>query len=265
MKKLLTTNPASSQTCTCIVPEAARSSKSRRISTRKRPLLRLWTARTALLFAVAVGSVASAPSKGLFEIGTGPLVMATVANGRLQADTLGTQKQKPVAVDLADSKVTVGDVNAVFGKLDHAVRKVVGISGKPRLKLGGRQSASATREQIVLEFARLFEMARPHFKFTPRKIKFDPSMLTIRKGTRARAELETMIALQFVAKVGPLAASEKPTLTLAQFGDAVGYFYARVADLTHTPSSKWSPYMNQGPQAPAPGGTAKSRTSDKTR
>jgi hypothetical protein len=193
-------------------------------------------------------------------------VFAATSSGTraaLQHDTLGSGQSKTVNADLADSKLTVGDMDAVFAKLDRAIRKVCHIDGKARHAVPGNKAALATREQVILEFGRLFEIARPHFMFTPRKVKYDPSILTIKKGTRARAELEVMIPLQFVAKVGPLAAGLKPTLTLKQFGDAVGFFYARIADLTHTPSSKWSPYMNQGPQAPAPTGTARSKTSPK--
>jgi hypothetical protein len=29
-----------------------------------------------------------------------------------------------------------------------------------------------------------------------------------------------------------------------EFGDALGFLLLRLAELTHTPSSKWSPYMN---------------------
>jgi hypothetical protein len=42
--------------------------------------------------------------------------------------------------------------------------------------------------------------------------------------------------------VGP----NKDTLTIEEFGDALGYFFARLADLTHTPSFEYSPYLGGG-------------------
>ena len=179
--------------------------------------------------------------------------------GSAQVERPSTAKNRPVQPGLAASKVTVADMNKAFAKLEGAVRNACGISGKKKPAAIGSATVEATREQVVLEFDRLYELAKPHFKFTPHKIKFDATMLTIKKGTPARTKLDKLIAWQCVAKVGPLAASLTPTLTLEEFGDAIGFFAARMADLTHTPSGKWSPYMNERSHAPGAPGTSKSR------
>jgi hypothetical protein len=159
---------------------------------------------------------------------------------------------------LAKATLTVKDMTKAFARADAAMRKVLHLPASAPKAAAKAGDAPATREQVVLQMDRLFELARPSFKFTPKRIKYDPGMITIKRGRPARKAVEKLIAWEFVAKVGPLAANLKPTLTLGEFGEALGFFLARIADLTHLPSNKWSPYLEVVPQAPARTGASKS-------
>ncbi len=171
-------------------------------------------------------------------------------------------KQRPPA-DVASSTLTEKDMVETFAKLEAVLRKVTKTTAPYKGPSVQPSSKAATREQVILGLNGLYEMAKPAFKYTPNLYAFDPLPLTIAKGTPARAALEKLIAWQCAGKIGPLAANVKPTLTLDEFGDAIGFFAMRIADLTHMPSNKWSPTLNAKPQDAGAAGKAKSSTSAK--
>ena len=142
----------------------------------------------------------------------------------------------------AVSPVTELEASKVLVRLEKAVYKLL---GKPiPASVPGGTAKPAPREMVLEKFSELFDVAKPKFKVTPKKIKFNPSVLTISKASPLRAKVEKMIAFGCVGKVGPFVTSDKPSFTPMQMGDAVGLFMARIADLTHTPSSRYSPYMS---------------------
>jgi hypothetical protein len=170
-------------------------------------------------------------------------------------------KPKEAPVDLHSQTLTQEDLSVSINRLEVAIRKVLNLEAIKRVDSDIKKPA--TREQVISEFHRLFSLAKDSFKFTPKKLKFDEKSITIKPKAPERAKIETLIAWQFVAKVGPLATSPKPGLNLYQYGDALGFFITRLADLTHTPSSKWSPYL-QG-DATSAQGSDKSKQPDKSK
>jgi hypothetical protein len=52
-----------------------------------------------------------------------------------------------------------------------------------------------------------------------------------------------LVRLGAVARVGPLATNKSDTIDAPDFGDAIGFFLARMAEITHQPSSKWTPWL----------------------
>lgn len=131
----------------------------------------------------------------------------------------------------------------VFLKVETAVQRVILKSKKTPARVAGGSSAAKT-DAIASEMGRVFTLCKGKFKFTPPMISYDKKLLSLKAGTAARKQLEILIKWGFVGKVSPLATSGSQTLTPHEFGDAVGLFLARLAELTHTPSSEWSPYMN---------------------
>jgi hypothetical protein len=150
--------------------------------------------------------------------------------------TLASAQARPAN----NAPVTEAEVALSVARMEQAIQSVLRITAMPKRPIRASNQV-ATREHIVREFDRLFELARPHFKFTPNQVRFDATMLNI--GAAERPALEKLIGWGAVAKVGPLATSPTPGLTPREYGDALGFMLLRIADLTHTPSSRWSPYL----------------------
>lgn len=107
-----------------------------------------------------------------------------------------------------------------------------------KLASGG---SSVTRAEVVAEFARLYAALGPQVKLTPMPVKFDTARLKI--SSEAKPNLLKLVRLGAVAPYGPLAAKSKDWLNVEEFGDALGFFIARMAEVTHMPSRKWSPTL----------------------
>jgi len=143
-----------------------------------------------------------------------------------------------------DSKapVTEAEARATFKKI---VSNLPSMTGKPvNLAPGqlGESSKPVTREEVLLEFNRIYNGAAPCFKFTPRSVWFDPSLLTVKSGP-ARKILERLIKEGFIGRVCPLATAQTETMSIDDFAYAVAYFVSRIADLTHLPDTKFTPIL----------------------
>ncbi len=142
------------------------------------------------------------------------------------------------------SPVSEREAAEVFAALENAIRRIVldqEASVKPSASASSKKPAD--RLEIIRQMNRLFELSRPEFKFTPRKVVVDPAVLSVPPGEPERPMLEKLIAFACVGKVSAVATNKTASLDLDEFGDAMGILVSRLADLTHTPSSKWSPYM----------------------
>jgi hypothetical protein len=101
-----------------------------------------------------------------------------------------------------------------------------------------------TREEIVDEFMRDYQALRPQMKFTPNPSVVDPDRIKI--APKEKPELVKLIKMGFVGRVAPLVTGPTDTMTVVTFGDAVGFFLDRMAQLTHMPSPKWTPMLGAG-------------------
>jgi hypothetical protein len=123
-------------------------------------------------------------------------------------------------------------------------RRVIGAalehSLPPTVNIGSG-SSPVTRDQVVAEMDREYEALRPQIKFTPNPAPIDPDMLRI--SASVKPKLIKLIKLGFIGRVAPLATGPKASLEPAEFGDAIGFFITRMAQLTHMPSPKWSPLL----------------------
>lgn len=155
-----------------------------------------------------------------------------------------TFKKTPVGKVDQVSPVTRSEAAAVFARTRKAIveARVAQIAIKSAIPTGNQL---ATREEVILEMARIMEAAKKSMKFLPAPVKHDPKLFKVGSGA-ARTALAKLVAGGYVAPVGALATSSKPGLTLTQFGDAIGFFLARISDVTHMPSPKWSPYLQSG-------------------
>jgi hypothetical protein len=157
----------------------------------------------------------------------------------------GPQSRRRNVGNQGFSAVRVSEVNAIFAKYERVMRKVLGLPGSTAPSQSKDQKP-ATRAQILTGMNHLFEMCKPEFKITPRDAKYDANTLAVPKGNPQRPVLEKLVKWGFIGKVSPIATSKSDNFSLTEFGDAMGFFLMRMADVTHTPSSKWSPYLQGG-------------------
>ena len=139
-----------------------------------------------------------------------------------------------------DSAVTQAEAAKVFSQVGAALHEVAGAKA-PHGSKGAKTVAS--RAYLVQGLYSLFTAARPKFSFTPMNLAAVPKAVKWTGVKAADKELRDLIAWGCVAPVGPLATGKAPGLSCEQFGDAVGMLVVRLSDLTHTPSSRWSPYL----------------------
>jgi hypothetical protein len=180
-----------------------------------------------------------------FPLFASVVLAAALAGGAALAQDGAYKKRTGVLSQtaVAQGPVTQAEAAAALGKVEKAIEGV--LKSKPAKASALRKTAQpVSREQVVLEMDRLLEAARPSFRFTPRPAMFDPRQLTI--GDDARPAAERLVTLGFLPRAGVLAAGTQKTVTLKEFGDELGLFIARIGELTHTPSSKWSPYLQGG-------------------
>jgi len=140
----------------------------------------------------------------------------------------------------AEAPVTQAEVHSVFTRAAKMLFSVLTLKSQVEVEKPLNPTAPATRLQIVKSLYRLYLSAKPKFKFTPKPVVFNPKRISI-KDPAAHQYLEKLITLGLVAPVGPLAAGPTTSLSIDHFGDALGFFLTRIAELTHMPDNKWSP------------------------
>ncbi|MCC7436135.1 MAG: hypothetical protein IT363_15775 [Methanoregulaceae archaeon] len=151
-----------------------------------------------------------------------------------------TLKRRPVTA--VPGAITQSEASVVFSRIERTFSRLTRISRT--LPAMPKSNNPTTRAEVLTRMIRLVDEFKGEFRFTPKRIPYDGSALTV--NAPARAQVERLIAWGFVAKTSPLVTGVQETLTPVEFGDAIGLFITRMADLTHTPSPKWSPYMSGG-------------------
>jgi uncharacterized protein YbjT (DUF2867 family) len=154
-----------------------------------------------------------------------------------QSDAATHTKRKEIASGLG--AVTGQDATVVFGKIQSAFVYVLAV--KPGVPSGIKNSsAPIDRKEVISEFIRLREMASPAFRMKLRPARYDKS-----RWSWNTPDLESLVKEGYVAPLGPLTTKKSSTLTPAEFGDALGFFLSRISQVTHQPSTKWTPYLQQ--------------------
>jgi len=148
-----------------------------------------------------------------------------------------------VAGALCAQPVTHAEASAMLSKAGQAIK--VFSDGKvatfaPKF---GSDVKPMTRVELIREFDRMFEAVRPNFKFTPKKVAFDAAVLKPGRDAALRKSLEKLVSWGCVARLGPVAVGPSEGLEPDEFGDALGFLLVRLADLSHTPHSRWTPSM----------------------
>lgn len=140
---------------------------------------------------------------------------------------------------IAAGPVTDNDLRQTMYKADKALSTVLKLNPPSPVEKGTSQPA--TRAQIIAEFDRIFEKARPKFRMTPRPYRVEKEAITKHNSGKTAETLEKLIRWGVVGPVGPLVVGPTDTLTPQQYGDALGLLFVQLASLTHTPSLAGNP------------------------
>lgn len=166
-----------------------------------------------------------------------PILLALVFQDQSRPKHPGA---KPTVAVLKDVRpVTVHEARSSFNRCLGLLQKAIGSPlGTSKLPDANR---AVTREEIVGEMTRIYAVLAPAYKFTPAPVKHDSSVFKI--SAAQRANLDKLVTRGCVARIGPLAVGPAQGLTVSEFGDALGFFVARVTEMTHLPSPKWTPRL----------------------
>lgn len=148
-----------------------------------------------------------------------------------------------VAQRQAEKPLTRAELGASLAKVERLLADALKLRPtKPQApSLSG--SASASRLEVVRGLFRLHSITKPAHAFLPGPTAFDAGRVKKLGNASAQRELLELLRWGYLAPVGPVSAGPAETLTLEDWGDALGYFLSRVAELTHTPSARFSPAL----------------------
>lgn len=130
------------------------------------------------------------------------------------------------------------EVIRAINTVENAMRRSLGM---PQIKPAAGQKRAATRREVLAEIDRLFVVFKPQFRVTPRPYRTNFSAIEKAwKGDDA-AVVKKLVRWGMIAPVGPLATGTGPNMDLRHFGDALGYAFLQIANLTNQPDPRWSP------------------------
>ena len=138
--------------------------------------------------------------------------------------------------------VTVAEANAVFTKIDDAVRVVLKMKKAAKGPVG--QNRPITRAEVVAKMERIFKAIRPKFQFTPRPFRTEVGVIKrFNADPKTQEQMEMLVRWGFLAPVGPLVVGPGDSLSIPVFGNAVGYFLSQLAAMTYFADPDWVPQL----------------------
>lgn len=167
------------------------------------------------------------------------VVLAAVSVAWSQSEK-PTLKRPIVAPNVGAQPVTRAEAKKAFTRADAVIRRSLFLGGTATSGVKG-ETGAITREEVVAELMRLYGVVRPKTTLSPRPVKFDS--MRFRIGPSAKVSLAMLVKIGAVAPFGPLATGPKNSLTVPEFGDALGFFISRMAEITYLPSRKWTPVL----------------------
>ena len=151
------------------------------------------------------------------------------------------KKKAPKVIHATETgPVTNLEAQATFKRLGTVIKSVLH-TGVPSWTEGTNTPAS--RFAVASYFLKMYRTLEPIMTVSPVAISVEVNRISApTKGQRDG--IASLVKKGFVGNFGPLATGKGSSLTVEQFGDAIGLFVSRLAENTHTPSSKWTPYLH---------------------
>lgn len=138
--------------------------------------------------------------------------------------------------------VTVAEANAVFAKIEGAVRDVLKMEKAEKGPVG--EDRPITRAEVVQRMDKIFQSVKPKFQFTPRPFRTEEAVIKrFNDDPKTQALMKNLVRWGFVAPVGPLVVGPDDSLMIPAFGDAVGYFLSQLAAMTYFADPNWVPAL----------------------
>ena len=157
-------------------------------------------------------------------------------------DQEGLKKTSHSPVSTSPAPVTRLESSVSFDRIGRLFNSVLHLSIPANGKVQSPNSP-VTRSEVIEEFARYYRLAEPTFKLTPKTVEFDVNRIKVDQPS-VKKDLMMLIKRGCVASYGMLSTGTVKTVSVGDFGDAIGMFIARIAEMTHTSSTKWTPYLH---------------------
>lgn len=103
-------------------------------------------------------------------------------------------------------------------------------------------TGALTKDRVLIILGEAMAHFQGSFVSHPRPHKVDMAKLEKRVSKPALPAAADLLKWGMIAPTAPVVTS-KEALTAKQLGDALGYFYSRIAYLCHKPIPKFSPYL----------------------
>lgn len=168
------------------------------------------------------------------------IALCVMSNGQ----SLGTKRgtARPKLSTSASSPVLRSEAASVYKSIGAIIARTI-LKSKTLAPRTGVGAGVESRTDVIDELYRLFQKSKGALSYTPRMDPLCGSLLSLKPNHPSRPKLELLVRWGFVDRADILATSTATTLTPEQFGDAVGYFLARLCELTHTPETEFTPAM----------------------
>jgi hypothetical protein len=166
-----------------------------------------------------------------------------MASGQVK-DGLKSSKPKPSGA-VSTAPVTQAEAHATFVRLEKLLNKVLGSVHPAGASAIVSSAKPVNRLAVAREFERYRKATSTYFKLSFAAAPCETERIL----ASSPADRQLLIALVkggFVSDLGAIPCGPKDTLTVSQFGDAVGFFVSRVMEYCHMPSAKWTPELHKG-------------------
>ncbi|MBS1705074.1 MAG: hypothetical protein JST40_04315 [Armatimonadetes bacterium] len=141
--------------------------------------------------------------------------------------------------------VTLSDFFTATTRLESAITKVLKVKATERSNTK-QLSSLVTCDDLARELYRMKQFTKSAWTVTPNKKKLD-AKFPIKTSKEVSPLAVALIEDGFAPTFGPLTdMGPSEPLTITQIGEALGYFMARLAEITHVPSQKFSPELKDG-------------------
>ena len=166
------------------------------------------------------------------------LVISCSAMGQ---DEGGLKKRTPKPVSQTSALVTRAEAAATFDRVADLLKGVLNLSVSHRHMLKS-DGVLVTRSEIIEQLGVLYHLAEPAFKMTMHAALYDPNRIKL-DDSRLKKVADTLLTRGCLEPYSVLVTGSVKNVKVREFGDNVGFFVARIAEMTHTPSTKWTPYL----------------------